>query len=156
MGELPNRCGSIQLIQPVVGIAGTHRSQRALGVLGAPFCIGPAQLDVLMHLARHSSILCRCKGWSGPWCPFDLYPAGWQYASVLCYTCLSLGSGGMSAPSGLGPNGLHLVVVELAFTPPLGVTLLDGGWPIRGHFRAGMRAGAYFHRSILSWVAYRW
>ena len=24
MGELPNRCGSIQLIQPVVGIAGTH------------------------------------------------------------------------------------------------------------------------------------
>ena len=68
MGELPNRCGSIQLIQPVVGIAGTHRSQRALGVLGAPFCIGPAQLDVLMHLARHSSILCRCKGWSGPWC----------------------------------------------------------------------------------------
>ena len=110
MGELPNRCGSIQLIQPVVGIAGTHRSQRALGVLGAPFCIGPAQLDVLMHLARHSSILCRCKGWSGPWCPFDLYPAGWQYASVLCYTCLSLGSGGMSAPSGLGPNGLHLVV----------------------------------------------
>ena len=85
MGELPNRCGSIQLIQPVVGIAGTHRSQRALGVLGAPFCIGPAQLDVLMHLARHSSILCRCKGWSGPWCPFDLYPAGWQYASVLCY-----------------------------------------------------------------------
>ena len=58
----------LQLIQPVVGIAGTHRSQRALGVLGAPFCIGPAQLDVLMHLARHSSILCRCKGWSGPWC----------------------------------------------------------------------------------------
>ena len=61
MGELPNRCGSIQLIQPVVGIAGTHRSQRALGVLGAPFCIGPAQLDVLMHLARHSSILCRLR-----------------------------------------------------------------------------------------------
>ena len=26
---------------------------------------------------------------------------------MLCYTCLSLGSRGMCAPSGLGPNGLH-------------------------------------------------
>ena len=60
MGELPNRCGSIQLIQPVVGIAGTHRSQRALHVLGAP---RGTWLD-LMHLARHSSILCRWR-WSG-------------------------------------------------------------------------------------------
>ena len=82
MGELPNRCGSIQLIQPVVGIAGTHRSQRALGVLGAPFCIGPAQLDVLMHLARHSSILCRCKGWSGPWCSW-----GCSLGALMCIGC---------------------------------------------------------------------
>ena len=64
-----------------------------------------------------------------------------------------------SAPSGLGRNRLHLGGgLELAFTPPLGVTLLDGGHVQSegNHFGAGMRAGAYFHRSILSWVAYRW
>ena len=32
----------------------------------------------------------------------------------------------------------------------------SGAPGLRCAFRAGMRAGAYFHRSILSWVAYRW
>ena len=67
MGELPNRCGSIQLIQPVVGIAGTH----LLGGVVPWVCCG---LGELMHLAGagmragayfHRSIL------------------SWQYASVL-------------------------------------------------------------------------
>ena len=72
LGELPNRCGVlIQLIQPV-------RHRRHSSVSACPWCpvvpllYGPAQLDVLMHLAR----VCRGKGWSGPWCPVDLYLSG--------------------------------------------------------------------------------
>ena len=49
MGELPNRCGSIQLIQPVVGIAGTH----LLGGVVPSVCCG---LGELMHLGELVSV----------------------------------------------------------------------------------------------------
>ena len=67
MGELPNRCGSIQLIQPVVGIAGTHLPGSLH--LFEPWIAWndwPAHLDVGLtqdahqglRLARHEALVC--------------------------------------------------------------------------------------------------
>ena len=48
MGELPNRCGSIQLIQPVVGIAGTH----LLGGVVPSVCCGLGELMACCSLGH--------------------------------------------------------------------------------------------------------